>query len=95
MLQVLLKDYGPSVDVWSVGVLTYVLLCGGPPFWGDTDEDLFRSILQARSSKNLIPLVSLLLHLISPIVYPSPPPPLHPSPLLSLYPFSLFPMPTF
>lgn len=47
------KKYGPAVDCWSVGVLVYVLLCGGPPFWGETDEDLFQSILNVRAESQL------------------------------------------
>ena len=30
--------YGEKVDVWSVGVLTYVLLTGFPPFDAESDE---------------------------------------------------------
>lgn len=38
------KPYGKPVDIWSLGVITYILLCGYPPFQGQSNSDLFASI---------------------------------------------------
>jgi len=35
--QVLNGRHDLSADIWSCGVLTYLLLCGYPPFWHDQD----------------------------------------------------------
>jgi len=32
------KQYSEACDLWSVGVLTYVMLCGKPPFWGTREQ---------------------------------------------------------
>ena len=41
------KSYGKSVDVWSIGVISYILLCGYPPFYDDNNTKLFTQILRA------------------------------------------------
>uniref|UniRef100_A0A0K8VG67 Calcium/calmodulin-dependent protein kinase type 1 n=1 Tax=Bactrocera latifrons TaxID=174628 RepID=A0A0K8VG67_BACLA len=41
------KPYGKAVDVWSIGVISYILLCGYPPFYDENDANLFAQILKA------------------------------------------------
>jgi len=44
---VIQNGYGVKVDVWAVGVIAYILLCGFPPFrsTNDSQEELFDAIL--------------------------------------------------
>ena len=39
-----LRRYGTACDMWSVGVIVYILLCAAPPFYGKTDDEMNRKI---------------------------------------------------
>ena len=36
--EVLRRAYGKECDIWSCGVILYILLCGFPPFNGDSTQ---------------------------------------------------------
>ncbi|KAK8532075.1 hypothetical protein V6N13_131418 [Hibiscus sabdariffa] len=43
--EVLRKHYGPEADVWSAGVILYILLSGVPPFWAENEQGIFDEVL--------------------------------------------------
>ncbi|CAN7113710.1 unnamed protein product [Brassica rapa subsp. narinosa] len=43
--EVLRKQYGPEADVWSAGVIVYILLSGVPPFWAESEQGIFEQVL--------------------------------------------------
>ena len=44
--------YDERSDEWSCGVLMYILLCGEPPFQGETEEEIFANIKRGKYSFN-------------------------------------------
>lgn len=44
--EVLRKHYSHEADMWSLGVILYILLSGLPPFWGDTEDQIFKMVLK-------------------------------------------------
>ena len=66
--------YNEKVDLWAIGVITYILLCGYPPFYNEEDNDalLSKQIVEGefeyhspywdQVSKNAKEFVSKLLH---------------------------------
>lgn len=51
--EILTEDhYDKSVDIWSLGVILYILLCGYPPFYAKTNPELFKKIMACQYDFN-------------------------------------------
>ncbi|CRG99828.1 calcium-dependent protein kinase 3, putative [Plasmodium relictum] len=48
--QVLTGSYDYKCDIWSAGVLFYILLCGYPPFYGDSDNEILSRVKKGKYS---------------------------------------------
>jgi calcium-dependent protein kinase len=48
--EVLSCNYDQKCDVWSSGVIMYILLSGEPPFFGRTDDDILKKVMKGAYS---------------------------------------------
>lgn len=48
--EVINKEYDNKCDIWSCGIILYVLLCGSPPFDGPDDKSIEKKIQEGKFS---------------------------------------------
>ena len=48
--EVLDGNYGPQCDMWSLGVIVYIMLSGCPPFNGSDDDEIMEKIKEGKFS---------------------------------------------
>lgn len=73
--EVLNCEYTKSCDVWSLGVITYIMLCGYPPFYGDDKTEIFSSVRGAKfdfPSPDWDPITDEAKHFISTLLSKNP-----------------------
>ena len=44
--EVLKGEYDEKCDIWSIGAITYLMLCGEPPFNGNSNNEIFKKIVK-------------------------------------------------
>ncbi|KAK9154390.1 hypothetical protein Sjap_001870 [Stephania japonica] len=57
--EVLNRVYGTEADMWSIGVIAYIILCGSRPFWAKTESGIFRAVVKTEPNFEEAPWPSL------------------------------------
>ena len=45
--EVINGDYDEGCDIWAAGVILYIMMCGYPPFFGETDNEILKCVRKA------------------------------------------------
>ena len=49
-------QYDESCDIWSAGIILYILMCGYPPFYAEEDKDILKAIEKGEYDFSGLPL---------------------------------------
>ncbi|TQD97886.1 hypothetical protein C1H46_016411 [Malus baccata] len=57
--EVLQRSYGKEIDIWSAGIMLYILLAGVPPFWAETEKGILDAIAECKLDLQSAPWPSI------------------------------------
>ena len=50
--EIIKGTHGTQADIWSLGIILYIMICGFPPFQGESNEEIYRKIKAASFNFN-------------------------------------------
>jgi len=52
--EVLFEEYDEKCDMWSIGIILYILLTGKPPFDGADDKQIIKKVRHGRYDHQIL-----------------------------------------